>query len=957
MPLTAGTRLGSYEITDSLGAGGMGEVYRARDTKLDRDVALKNLPETLASDPDRLMRFEREAKTLASLNHPHIAQIYGFEQAGLISALAMELVEGEDLSHRIARGAIPIDEARDARFELDDAHGASDAVVANTAVRRKAMAGIAVLAVVMSIAAIVTWAWIGTRTRAPARDSATWIAAMLALDVPDLSALTDRFAVAPDGSALVVVGPGGGLSLRRRTALDATPIAGVPPGAFSPVFSPDGKWIAFATDGALMKIPTEGGSPAIITRGADYFVNLTWGQDDRIRFPTSSWNAVRSVASAGGSVESIAFEPGVRVRRAEALPDGRMLVSLAAGSTMSIAVREADGTQRVIAEGWDARLTPTGHLVYARPEGATWSLVATPFDKRTASLEGEPVVIARDIAVHYAASAGVTSPGDLFFIAGKARSDRRVVVLNRAGGERDVALPPGAWVATVPSPDGQMLAIGRWEGARRTIWTVSLATGALTKVTYAEDTFHPRWMPDGKRLLFTHFPLSPQATATSMWSVSTDGRGQIEAIPAELDAYPMSVTSDGRTLYYRVYRANQEQSDIYTLALDAPTAAPAPVLTTPSSEDWPIPSPNHRWLAYATNASGAEETRVARRDALSDVVQVSARGGRPVSWSPDGGRLYYTDGDTVSVVDVNASGGAVYFAISPAGVLAYAPAGLHDLVLVTRDGTATPISDERGALRMPRLSPDGRHVATVIDSETRRPDIWLFDVQRGMKIRLTTEGAMMPTWSSDGKRVTFNGLREKPADGSGSTTALAKSNDWYPTAWSRDGRHLLFNDVSAAVAAGNGDIWVLADGTPQPLLTTTASEYHAQFSPDGRWIAYQANVSGKYEVYATRYPGLEGRVVVSSGGGTNPVWSRDGTEIYYRRGSALMAASFDVAHGALKDQPRQLFDGPFVGAGGEGQFDVTADGRFVMTRGDDAAVGRQINVVFNWIEELKSKQQ
>ena len=111
MTLPPGTRFGVYEITAAIGAGGMGQVYRARDTKLDRDVALKILPELFAGDPDRLMRFEREAKTLASLNHPHIAQIHGFEQQGPTSALVMELVEGDDLSQRIARGPIPLDEA------------------------------------------------------------------------------------------------------------------------------------------------------------------------------------------------------------------------------------------------------------------------------------------------------------------------------------------------------------------------------------------------------------------------------------------------------------------------------------------------------------------------------------------------------------------------------------------------------------------------------------------------------------------------------------------------------------------------------------------------------------------------------------------------------------------------------------------------------------------------------
>ena len=111
MPFGPGTRLGPYEITASVGAGGMGEVYRARDTRLKRDVALKILPNTFASDPDRLARFQREAEVLASLSHPNIAGIYGIEESNRTRALVMELVEGEDLSQRIARGPIPIDEA------------------------------------------------------------------------------------------------------------------------------------------------------------------------------------------------------------------------------------------------------------------------------------------------------------------------------------------------------------------------------------------------------------------------------------------------------------------------------------------------------------------------------------------------------------------------------------------------------------------------------------------------------------------------------------------------------------------------------------------------------------------------------------------------------------------------------------------------------------------------------
>ncbi len=805
----------------------MGEVYRATDTNLKRQVALKVLPAAVAADSERLARFQREAEVLAALSHPHIAAIYGLERSGGVTALVMELVEGDDLSQRIARGAIPLEEAlpiakqiaealdaaheqgivhrdlkpanikvrpdgavkvldfglakaieqgqrpethapglladsptittpammthagmilgtaaymspeqargkrvdkrtdiwafgcvlyemltgrhafagetitdllsaivktepdwtvlpdttpapirrllrrllekdarrrladiADARFELDEAADAGrpgGAAVPGAEKGRAPVSWVAVAALAV-VAAVSAWGWASARRESPARVSGTWVAATLRLDVPNLSALTDRFAVAADGSAVVVVGPGGGLSLRRPTALEATPIPGVPRDAFSPVFSPDGRWIAFSTQGALMKIPTAGGAPALITRGTDYFTNLTWGADDHIRYPTAAWEAIRTVPAGGGPVQRLAIAPGTRISRAEWLPGGRLLVSIATDKAMQIAVREAGGTLRVVSDGWDGRLSPSGHLLYSRAEGPAWALVAVPFDASKATTSGEAVVIARDVAVHYATPAVATAEGDVFYMAGKARSDRRIVILDRSGGERDVALPAGAWVALAPSPDGQSLALGRWEGARRTVWTVALATGALTQATYASDTFGPVWTPDGRRLLFTYFPVAPGAPRTSIWSVLPDGRGQVEPIPAELDAYPKAVSADGRTLYYELYRTDQYQADIFTLQLGGAGQTPAPLLTTPASEESPRPSPDGRWLAYSTNASGTTETRIASLQDLSTVVQVSAQGGAPVEWSPNGAELYYRDGSTISVVDVGQSG-------------------------------------------------------------------------------------------------------------------------------------------------------------------------------------------------------------------------------------------------------------------------------------------------------------
>jgi hypothetical protein len=818
----AGARFGAYEVVALLGEGGMGAVYRAHDTKLDRDVALKVLPESFASDPDRLMRFEREAKTLASLNHPHIAQVFAIEEIagvgpGVSQAIVMELVAGEDLAQRISRGPIPLEEALpiarqiaealetaheagiihrdlkpanikvrpdgavkvldfglakavqpvdvagsasgdhrslsptitspamtqagiilgtaaymapeqakgkvvdkrvdvwafgcvlfemlsgtkpfdgedvtdtivavmskepdwsrlnavpanlirliqrclekdsrrrlrdigDARFELEES-AREDGPRAMTTTRNRAwtMAPWAVAAALAVALATVTIA----RPSAPERS--TYLAATLAVATPDLTTLTDRFAVAPDGSAVVLVGNRGGLSLRRKGELAATPLAGAPVGAFAPVFSPDSRWIAFSGGGRLMKIPAGGGTPVTLARSDDYFMNLTWSADDRIRYPSRNNDAIRSVSANGGPVDSVEFGAKTWVNRAYGLPEGRLLVSMIAKGKRTIAIREPDGQLRPLIDGWDGRLTPTAHLLFAKADGPTWSLAAVSFDARSASITGTPDVLAADIAVHYATPVDVTAAGDLFYVGGASRSERRVVTIDATGSQRDVALPPGAWVFMQLAPDGRQLAISRWDNGRRSIWVLTLETGALTRLTYSNDSFYPVWMPDGRRLLFTQFPLDRESEDTSMWMVTTDGAGKIEPIGHQSGSYPTGTSADGRVLYYRV-EADTEQMDIRQLALDTPGAQPTSVLATPASEQAALPSPDGRWLAYSTEASGREEARVLDLADRSASTQVSALGGRPIRWSPASTQLYYLDGDALSVIDVGRGG-------------------------------------------------------------------------------------------------------------------------------------------------------------------------------------------------------------------------------------------------------------------------------------------------------------
>jgi len=824
-PLT-GTCLGPYTILSILGAGGMGEVYRARDRKLARDVAIKVLPPLVGADPERMARFEREAQLLAVLNHPNIAHIYGLEESDGIRALVMELVDGPTLADRLATGPIPIDEAlpiarqisealeaahergivhrdlkpaniklradgtvkvldfglakvlertadssanvaqsptitspammtgvgvilgtaaymspeqakgkpldkrtdiwaygcvlfemvsgrstftgqsateilakvierepdwtvlpvstpasirrllrrclekdarkrladiADARLELDEASATSAIASSDVATPSPAHRGrlpwfVALGASALAVVAIAGWVRASWLQRAP-HAPATYVAATLSVATPNLVTLVDRFAVAPDGSAIVFVGPErSGLFLRRPGDLDPTPIPGVPRDAFLPVFSPDGKWLAFVTDRGLMKIPAGGGTPVHIAEGgSDTFISLTWGSDDRLRYPALSRDRILSVSSGGVRGEAVPFGPKLQVRRAELLPHGRLLVSITSGSEDQIAVREADGTLRVITPGRNGRLSPSGHLLYSRAEGTTWSLVAAPFDADSGRVTGDGTLMARDIPVQYATPAAVTSGGDLVYLRGAPRSDRRIVIVDAEGAERDVAVDAGPWVGLAVSPDGRQIAVNRWDGARRTIWTLVPATSGLTQVTYDGDTFRPVWMPDGRRVAFTHFPSHANLATTTMWSTLVNGQGNIEPIFEHSNAYPEAVSADGRVLYYAVVTA-QTGEDIYSVTLNELKPVRSALLTTRATEAAPVPSPDNRWLAYATDASGRSETRVANLDDLTTSVQVSTSGGIPVRWSSDGNQLFYRDGDTISVVRVGHTG-------------------------------------------------------------------------------------------------------------------------------------------------------------------------------------------------------------------------------------------------------------------------------------------------------------
>ena len=319
------------------------------------------------------------------------------------------------------------------------------------------------------------------------------------------------------------------------------------------------------------------------------------------------------------------------------------------------------------------------------------------------------------------------------------------------------------------------------------------------------------------------------------------------------------------------------------------------------------------------------------------------------------------------------SPGFVDYSFSTSGTLVYVPGGESEgsfsLVWVDREGAVEPLGAKYGAYRNPRLSPDGQRLAVTLVANPY--DVWVYDIPRHTLTRLTFEGDnRLPVWAPDGKQVAFRSNRAggtwnlywKPADGSGAAERLTTSEHTQtPSSWSLDGKFLAFYERATTVGSSTteGDIWVLpleGERKPQPFLQTQFYESSPTFSPDGSWLAYVSNESGRNEVYVLPYPGPGGKWQISTEGGREPVWARNGRELFYRneRGDQMMVVDITTEPTFRAGAPRLLFEGNFELSSGTLPFyDISPDGqRFVMIKLEQQERA-QINVVQNWFEELK----
>ena len=918
MALTPGQRLGVYEVTAHIGEGGMGQVYRARDTKLNRDVALKVLPDSFASDPERLARFTREAQTLASLNHPNIAHIHGLEESGGMRALVMELVDGDDLSQRIARGAIPLDEAlpiaRQIAEALEAAHEAGiihrDLKPANIKLRRD------------GVVKVLDFGLAKAMERTP--------------------------------------GPSSGLSMSPTITTPAMTHAGMILGTAA-YMSPEqarGRPADRRADiWAFGVVLFEMLSGRHVFEGetvTDTLAKILERDPDWRRLPPRTPPVLRKLLQ-----RCLTKNPKNRL---QAIGDARLsLEDLIADP----AARE--GEVEIAAYPLWKKVLPWAAAALFLAVGALWREPVEPVEQALSRFEH--VLPTNQVLAHsYRHGVDLSPDGKrMAFVAnnfGNPDGQRRIYI--KSLDQWDAVPIPGTEGGGNPffSPDGQWL--GFVQGLQ--IKKVSLAGGTPTVlVDSLVSPQGPAWVAPGISWGKNGTIVFSNHLATGLTTIR-DGGGE----PAEftqLDAAANEVS-------HRLPHFLPDGSGVLFTVLRHTTITP----DWKNAQVWVKSLKTGERKLLVDNALDA---RYAGNGFL-----VFARQGKLFAVGFDPRSLLVT-GTPVPVLDgvtqalYGAAGimwtGAAQFSVSENGTLLYGagsiePPLLSSLVWVDRAGNVSPLVGPKPMSRFAaRVSPDGRRVA--FSELYVNKDIWLFDTVRGTEDRLTYEGQnAFPIWSADGSLVAFRSDRSGPLRiylskglNSRDVTALSPGPLDVPSSWTPDNKELAFTrGLSGGV--GSTDIYVVSLDQPdkiRPVVNTDADERFPEFSPDGKWLAYTSNETGRFELYVQPYPGPGKRVTVTSDGAAEPAWSRNGSnELFYRNGQRMMSVHFKVSGPDFTpDKPVVLFEQAFLGGGTtvRATYDVAPDGRFLGVQPIPEPADERnrkifpstLRLVLNWTEELR----
>jgi serine/threonine-protein kinase len=916
MPLTLGTRLGPYDIVGTLGAGGMGEVYRARDTKLDRDVAIKVLPDLFIADPDRVARFQREAKTLAALNHANIGSIYGLEEAPGITALVLELVEGPTLADRIAEGPLPLDEALAiARQVIDALEAAHDQGIIHRDLKPaniKLRADGAVKVLDFGLARVVSGEGGASATGGPSASLSPTITNAAGLTGVGMLLGTAAY-MAPEQAR--------GRAVDKRADI----------WAFGCVL-----YEMLSARRAFGPSTGAGASPESRDEAddvSDTLAAVLRADPDWTALPSDTPATVRFALTR-------CLEKNAR-RRLRDIADFRMLLDAPAGR--SVAPAEAARAPEGSARRRPVATSAGAALVAVIASGVTWWLTRpTP----------TPLPVTRLAMTHTGGTIGTPSPGSDVTVSPDGRRVVYVAALPGAAPQLHIrpldALNAATLVTqgqTIPlrtpafSPDGAWVAYFEDTSLNK----VTAAGGpAVAVATVSGQTRGAHWGVDG------HVVFATNDLETGLMRVSAAGGTpevltKPDAAKAEADHVYPDVLPGGKAVLFTIAMKRQDEFQIGLLDL--------------ATRAWRVIIP------------GGSEPRFA---ASGHIVYGVGGTLRAVAFDLD--RLEVTS-DPVPVLDgVEMKGGSTNFSLSATGTLVYIPGSARGteartLLWVDRDGREEPVGAPLGSYGYPQVSPDGKRILVVKAASDGSFDLWIYELGRGTLERLTSDAGIddSAVWSPDGKRIAYfssgrdggPGMHVRSSDFTGTVERLTTGNH-RPVAWSPDGSRIVFVDLAGArTTPYGGDLRVVTLGQKPEvtsLIATPATEDNASISPDGRWLAFETNETGQSEVMVRPFPDVDsGRWRISAAGGSDPVWSHDGRTLHYRAERTMMAVAVRAGSPAEWGRPEMRFQGQFYTSAGPRMFDLAPGGRFLMLRveREEAARTHQVIVVQNWFEELK----
>jgi serine/threonine protein kinase len=878
MALAAGTRLGHYEILSPIGAGGMGEVYKAKDIRLNRQVAVKVLPEHVSHDPERKQRFEREAQTIASLDHPHICVLFDVGHESGTDFLVMEYLEGVSLAQRLEKGALPLDEALEYAIQIADA--------LEKAGRKGVIHRDIKPANIMLTAAGVKVLDFGL-AKIKGTDSSSGVV---------LSAMPTQQSVTVSGSILGTIQYMAPEQVEGEEITTRTDIFAF--GAVLYEMVTGRKAFKGKSQASLMASILEHQPPPIaelqptIPLSLDHVIRTCMNKDPDRRWQTFADVAIQLRWIAEHTEERTPVSGTTRSMNRVAIAIAAVLAIALAATLGVLFFRPKPEPPRAVR--FDLPLaSPSPNQFAISPDGSTIVAITqtgneTPLWVRRLD-QSEPQLLKGLGNVQFP----FWSPDNRnvgFFADGKLKR------IDVAGGPPQTLCDApngrgGSW-----NKDGVIIFASNADGP---VFRVSAAGGPATPVTALEksrqETAHlyPQFLPDGNHFIF--LASSRDTAQAGIFAGSLDSKETKRIANAGFKAM---YADPGYLLFVR-------ETTLMAQAFDA----------------------------KALSVSG---------DPFPVVEKVGRFGGNLVAG----------------------------FTVSNTGVLAFRSGdpAVRQLSWINRTGGATQSVMPSGSRWDAVLSPDGQRIAFEEGSATDATDIWVFDIARDTKSKLTFDPVRHESalWSPDGSQIAYASARaggilnlyQKHSGGGGEEKLLLKTDKpKTPESWSKDGKYIIYDELDSK---DENDIWALplfGDGKAFPVIKTPDDEEQGQLSPDSKWIAYMAVETGRPEIYVQSFPPAGAKYQISSQGGYQPRWSRNGKELFFLASGDLMAV--DIESGVAADKttilkpgiPRKLLTLSILLD--RNNYDVTADGqRFLVSTSVEAA-SSPLNVVLNWFSSVK----